>query len=609
MGGEVNAGILARMTDSLTHRGPDGCGTWVDEQRRIGLGHRRLSILDLTSAGAQPMAGAAGRTQIVFNGEIYNHLELRTKLKGYPFRSNSDTEVILAAYERWGDSCVDHFNGMFAFALWDKSTGKLLCARDRLGVKPFYYTWHNGGLMFASEIKALLAGGIKPQPEMAAWTAYVVHGSYEPQDGSFFKGVRSLPPGHLLTAQPGHQPTLRRYWYLPDRTQDCSSISEEEAADELSGHLDRAVDLRMRSDVPVGLNLTGGLDSSAVASSFFKHAKRDQPIHVFTAAFDEPQYDEDGYADQVIGESYCTRHRVRLAAQDVPALSMRAMWYQEAPFGGIGTLAYHHLHETIAQQGIKVVLEGQGGDELFGGYAYFAPAYLLDLLDAKDCAGIRRLLKPAINPRRITALARSIKSGNSALYQDGTSFLSPDCVAKAVMATSSPAPTYPEPFSDRFTNAMYRDLTYIKLQRVLRMNDRLAMASGVELRQPFLDCQLVEFAFSLPPRLRIAQGYSKYILRRAMDGRLPKTVVWEPKRPVVTPQREWVAGPLREWVEDTINSSSFAGRGLFDVKQVKAEFKRYLSGNMENSFAIWQWLNAELWFHCFVDQKHGDTLV
>ena len=600
LGALVSQTSLDCMTDSLTHRGPDGRGTWIDPLHEVGLGHRRLSIIDLSEAGQQPMSGANGRLQIVFNGEIYNYRELRAELRDYPYCSHSDTEVILAAYDRWGVQCVEQFNGMFAFAIWDSDRHELFCGRDRLGVKPFFYAQHNGQLLFGSEVKALLVGGVPARPDRSAWSRYLLHGAYEDQNGSFFSGVVSLPPGHVMVAKPEGKVAIQQYWSLSVQACEQLCLSEDEAAEELQTHLDNAVALRLRSDVPVALNLSGGLDSSSIAQSFFRQTENDQGIHIFTACFDDPRYDEDEFANRVIEGVRCTRHIARLLPKEVPDLASSAMFAQEAPFGGIGTLAYQRAHTEMQRNGLKVALEGQGGDELFAGYAYFEPLYVLDLIEQGRDGEAELAVRAMRDPDAVMAMARRVRQGATNVYQDGTEYLAPQCIDENVIVDET-TPLYAEPYSSRLSNALFRDLTCTKLPRVLRMNDRLAMAHGVELRQPFLDYRLVEFAFRLPPSLKMARGYGKYILRRAMESRLPRDIVWAHKRPVVTPQREWMVGPLRPWVEDIINSRAFAERGLFDVDQVRRTFACYLDGQMNNAFPIWQWINTDLWYRSFVE--------
>lgn len=596
----VDQSLVDRMTDAIAHRGPDGRGTWVSSCRRVGLGHRRLSILDLSPAGAQPMSTAEQDLTIVFNGEIYNHVELRRQLPDFPYKGYSDTEVILAAYRKWGRSCVERFNGMFAFALWDADRHELFCARDRLGVKPFFYASRNNQWLFGSEVKALLAGGFPANPDMRVWGRYLVHGAFERAHESFFAGVSALPPGHIAVVKPGARMILRRWWYLPEKIAEPWQGSEAEAAEALAELLDDAVRLRLRSDVPVALNLTGGLDSSSVAQSFLRQRMGQQETHVFTAAFDDPRYDEDQYADKVVAGHSCVRHVTRLSPEDVPLLAEEAIRAQEAPFGGIGMIAYETIHREMQALGLKVGLEGQGGDELFAGYSYFRPEALLDILDASRCHDARNFLRATGEATSVVNAARQMLSGHGNFYQDGSSYLAPECIEMG-LRTSAVAAEHPRPFRGRLMNALYRDLTETKLVRVLRMNDRKSMAHGVELRQPFLDYRLVEFAMCLPGEMKIKNGYGKYVLRKAMGRRLPDEIVWTKKRPVVTPQREWMQTHLREWVEDLVTDRRFADRGIFDVALVQEKLRNCATENSENTFFIWQWINTELWFREFMD--------
>lgn len=601
IGGRVDAHVLNAMTDAIAHRGPDGRGVWIDSRSEVGLGHRRLSILDISESGAQPMHSHCGRYSIVFNGEIYNYLELKPQLD-YPFRTGTDTEVILAAYIKWGEACVERFNGMFAFALWDHEKRQLFCARDRLGVKPFFITCYQGQWLFASEVKALLTAGVPARPNMNMWARYLVHGEFEQSDESFFEGVEAIKPGHTLTILPDGNMREHRYWYLPERIGDPFAGSEDEAAEQLAALLDDAVRLRLRSDVPVALNLTGGLDSSSVAQAFLRLSPQHHPTHAFTAAFNDPKYDEDQYAEQVVAGTNCVRHVARLLPEQVPQLAAEAMWSQEAPFGGIGMLAYETIHRQMKALGLKVALEGQGGDELFAGYHYFRPLPLLDALDKHHGADAGRYLRAMKAWRPITSAARQVLDGKGNVYQDGSSYLAPECISPDVKQLAVVRPVA-QPFDSRLMNALYRDLTATKLVRVLRMNDHLSMAHGVELRQPFLDYRLVEFAATLPAQFKLNHGYGKYVLRRAMDKKLPKDIVWTSKRPVVTPQREWMQGHLRSWVEELIHDDTFDARGLFHTKNVRQVFASYLAGGGENAFPIWQWINTELWFRSFIDRQ------
>ena len=595
---------LEAMVAIQHHRGPDDSGVYVDKAGTVGLGHNRLSIIDLSKAGHQPMSNHDGSLWIVFNGEIYNYRELRAELDHYPYRSQTDTEVILAAYEQWGEQCVDRFIGMFAFAIWDVRQQKLFCARDRLGIKPFHYAWRNGCFLFASEIKGILAAGHPSAPNWPIWATYLTHGFYDHSAETFFDGVSVLSPGHILTLQDG-QASIRCYWDLPSLATEPLLLDADEAAAHLMELFEDAVRLRLRSDVPLGVNLSGGLDSASLMVTVDRLLQGEGEVQTFTASFADARYDEMEFASEVPRRTRWARHIQRLGELDVWNVASEALWHQEAPYGGMATLAYHHLHRLARELDVTVLLEGQGVDEMLGGYNYFRPYHFLDLLEQGCWQELRRELRAsgASDDQELEAVRRLRCEAGLKVYQDGTSHLRPECILPDIRALASDQPEFRRPFQDHLTNALYRDLRYTKLPRVLRMNDRLSMAFSRELREPYLDHRVVEFLFRLPGDQKIRMGQSKYLLRHAMAGRLPDSVRLAGKRSVVTPQREWLRTLLRLQVEEIIHSRSFADRGLFAVKEVQAAYNGFCSGNGDNSFFVWQWINTELWFRTFIDGK------
>jgi len=610
VGSRADEATIAVMVDVQHHRGPDDRGVWLEPG--VALGHDRLSIIDLSRDGHQPMHSADGRYVLVFNGEIYNHLELRRELADYPYRSRTDSEVILAAYRRWGPACVERFNGMFAFAVWDRRTRRLFCARDRLGIKPFHYARHRGAWLFASEIKALLAAGVPARPDADTWAAYLVHGVYDHGPATFFEGVSALPPGTTLTLEEGRE-TLRTYWDVAVRATAVRDVADREAEEEFLALFDDAVRLRLRADVPVGVNLSGGLDSASLLATMDRVSEGAGALQAFTAAFSDAAYDETDFADRVPRRHAWTRHVRRLGPEEVWRLAEEATWHQEAPFGGIATLAYHHLHGLACEKGVTVLLEGQGVDEMLAGYRYFGPHHHLDLLDAGACRALRAEVRGQVAlegaadrvAARRAAFARMRAArggGGGPRYQDGTAFLAPEALTPATLARAGPYPGFARPYAERLGNVLYRDLRHTKLPRVLRMNDRLSMAFSRELREPYLDHRIVEFLFSLPGRQKIRAGRPKDLLRRAMASRLPDDVRGAPKRAVVTPQREWLRGPLAPAVEDVLSSRSFAERGLFRPEACREAFARFRAGEGSNAFFVWQWVGTELWFRRFIDQ-------
>lgn len=585
------------------HGGPDDQGSYQDPRHPVTLCHNRLSVIDRSRAGRQPMTLPGSDAVLVYNGELYNYEEIKKRLPDRNWQSATDSEVLLAAYLEYGTQAVAQFNGMFAFAIWDGRRRRLVCARDRLGIKPFHYAVHRGAFYFSSEVKGMAALGLPLRPDMRTWAEYAVHGCSDHSSKTFFDGVRSLPPGHALVldlARPG-APRIERYWNLPSLAHDTVRMSLQEAQQGLVELVDDAVRIRLRADVPVGLNLSGGLDSASLLVSADQHSTGDG-TSTFTATFGDPAYDESEFADQVPAQANWKRHLARLEPEDVVALADRAVWHQEAPFGGIATLAYHRLHEAAKEAGIVVLLEGQGVDELLAGYRYFLPYRLLDLLETGRIRRLRREIACAGAERRrplASELRRLADGGPATVSQDGTAHLRPRCASRAARELARTPPAFDQPFPDHLRNVLYRDLAHTKLPRVLRMNDRLSMASSRELREPFLDHRIVEFAFKLPGSFKIRDGATKYLLREAMTDRLPDAVRKTPKRAVVTPQREWLAGPLAPFVEEIVNSEAFGRRGIFDQTEVVKEFARFRSAGSANSFHVWQWVVAELWFRRF----------
>ncbi|MGB4107340.1 MAG: asparagine synthase (glutamine-hydrolyzing) [Alphaproteobacteria bacterium] len=560
VGPDCPSHLIEKMVAAQTHRGPDSSGTFISSSRQCALGHNRLRIIDLSEAGVQPMADESGNLRITFNGEIYNYIELKEKVGAYNYRSQTDTEVILAAYRKWGVSCVDHMIGMFAFAIWDETKQELFCARDRLGIKPFHYTLQNETLFFASEIKAFLAVGITAKPEWKTWNTYLVHGIYDHSEDTFFEDIKSLPPGHTLNFKNGVI-KISQYWNLPELAKDALDISLNEAAEKFRELMMDSVRLRLRSDVPLGVNLSGGLDSSSLLAFVDAQNEAATDLNYFTYAFDDPAYDEIDYADKVPKIKKWHKHVARLNPEQLWDDLDIVMHHQEAPYGGTGSIAYFNLHRLIKKENVTVVLEGQGVDELLAGYEYYR--------------------KPAA----------------AGVYQDGTSFLRNECLDKSVTAA---APVFAQPFKSELANRLYRDIRFTKLPRVLRMNDRLSMAFSRELREPFLDHRVVEFCFRLPDNFKLNDRQNKILLREAMKGTLPDAVSQPAKRAVVTPQREWIRGPLRQNILDLISSQRFREYGVFNHVEVKKSFDAFCKGEGDNAFFIWQWINFDSWSQNFI---------
>ena len=622
LGSAIEPEQLASMVRVLGHRGPDDEGAWLGgdgpDGPSIALGHNRLSILDLSADGHQPMANHDGSLRLVLNGEIYNYLELRQQLSDYPYRSRTDTEVVLAAYERWGTDCLRRFNGMFALALWDDRRRRLFCARDRIGIKPFYYTHHGGRLLFASEIKALLAAGCPAELDSEVLHDYLVEGLYEHTPRTFFRHVQVLQPGHFLLADARgvekhgveeHGVEEHCYWSLPERVEALGEVADGDApADwrqQLGSLLDDSVRLRLRSDVPVGMHLSGGLDSSALLATLDHLMPPGSRFQAFTAVFGDPRYDEAIHADRVTRELSLDLERVPFDVADFWTVAQRAQWHQEQPFGGVSTLGYWNMEAMAQRRGITVLLEGQGGDELFGGYAYYLAERVEDLVAAERDDDACQLIRHSaqhlgVSKESLTAKVQRMRRSRGSLFQDGSSFLRTDCLSPDFVASAGTGHRFELPKASHFRRARVRDLRYSKLPRVLRFNDRMSMAFGRELRVPLLDHRIVEYSFRLDDALLLHDGITKWPLRHILEGRLADDIRLAPKRAVVTPQKEWMRGPLRQEIRHRLEDSRLARRGILDRQRALAAFDDFCRDTtVENAFYLWQWLNVDLWLQTF----------
>ena len=474
-GGGWRLAQLKAMVGSQRHRGPDAEDVYVSQDDIAGLGHNRLSIIDLTDAGRQPMSNPSGRYWIAFNGEIYNYLELRRELSGeYECRTQTDTEVLLAAYEKWGSACVERFIGMFAFAIWDELTRTLFAARDRFGVKPLYYSQHpDGTLRLASEIKALHAGGVPVEYDPIAWATYLTYGLQDQSERTFWQDISALPPGHSLSWKDGQLQT--NCWYdlaervAPEWDERPVAIVQEEYLELLWD----SVNLRFRSDVPVGINLSGGLDSSTLLGLVQKLQGPDSDVKVFTFITGDTTYDELPWVTQMLSR---TRHPLiscLLRPDDIPALAESVQAHQDEPFGGLPTLAYAKLFEHARADGVLVLLDGTGLDEQWAGYDYY----------------------------------QTSNNGEAPSIVQGTreSPVRPNCLLTEFRALAEPL-VPAKPFPDLLRNLQYRDIRYTKIPRALRFNDRVSMRSSNELREPFLDHRLFELALGQPPERKIVGG-------------------------------------------------------------------------------------------------------
>jgi len=606
----VASAVLKDMVRSIQHRGPDDEGIY--SAGGVGLAACRLSILDLSPNGHQPMVDEETGNWIVYNGEVYNYKELRDSLGSTGFKSKTDTEVILKMYGKYGPQCVEYLNGIYAFCIWEPAKRRLFCVRDRLGVKPFFYTFRENMFCFGSEIKSLFKWGLPRRPNMKIIYDYLVYGVYDHSEETFFEHVTQLPPGCTLTVETDRI-ELKKYWDIPTDVETlCGSErygSEmyEVAKEQFLEILTDSIRLQLRSDVPIAVHVSGGLDSTLMLAALNKVNGGQGALKAFSYYYGEQGYDEKPFVAELVERVGWQVEYHPLFAYEVPDIAQEAMWYQEQPYPGVITLAKQKLIAASHKFGAKVILEGQGGDEIGGGYQYYFGPYILDLIQSghaqlalMEIEGFAR--RNSLSTDQSFAM---VVNGLTSFYQtgwsaDGTRFVKKHCLNPDFLRSYEHEVRFPKPFKSYLLNMQYRDMLYTKLPRILRSCDRASMAYGRELRVPLLDHRLVEFTFSLPGGFKIRDGVQRVFMRDALKSFFPTGLADVPKRAVVDPQREWLKGPLSDWVQDIFASRSFRERGICDQVQVEKEYRDYRSARSNlNSFHLWQWLSLELWFRTF----------
>jgi len=606
---------LQAMTTIQSHRGPDGEGVWASPDGRVALGHRRLAIIDLSARAAQPMADGTGRYVITYNGEIYNYLELRNELKalGASFRTASDTEVILEAYKTWGEACLDRFNGMFAFALYDSVAGTLFCARDRFGEKPFLFSVQNDFFAFASEYKALLQ---LPQVSTAYDEFRLLRGLHNASMGldsdrqTVFKDIQQLLPSEAMTVDVRTlEIRIWRYWDVKP-SEEYARLSEQEAFARFRELLTDSIRLRMRSDVPLGSCLSGGLDSSAIVSVIRKEIHPAGEYHTFTGRFPGTPADEWEYAREVVHDSRVISHVVEPTADRFAKELSDFMWYNELPVGSSSQYAQWCVFRLAKEHGVTVLLDGQGGDEMLGGYEQYFRHYVSSLKEAGEKARLEKEL-PEIRRRYPLALvppARAlrdrlpfrIRHTIARLTGRGTNLLygiRPE-IARRLREASE---TARDGRFNPLVNALYQDTFGKYLTTLLRYGDRNSMAHSREVRLPFCDHRIAEFVFSLPPWYLMGEVQTKRMLRESMRGILPEKVRtrWN-KQGFRPPQDTWFQGPLLTITEDLLNSRSFRESDYWDARWWWRALERLRGGERHLGWAIWQPFIGEAWKRYFV---------
>lgn len=613
----VDRDVLAAMTDVLAHRGPDAAGAHVAPG--IGLGHRRLSIIDLAT-GDQPLSNEDGTIWTVYNGEIYNFADVRAELiaHGHRFRTSSDTEVIVHGYEEWGELCVEKFRGMFAIAIWDAVARRLVLARDRLGVKPLYYAELPGiGVVFGSELKALLEDPEVPREWRADAIDAYLSLLYIPAPATIYRGIAKLPPAHVLVAEKGATRTFR-YWDL-EFTGEGDPRREDEYLEELDALLRESVALRQISDVPLGTFLSGGIDSTAVAAYMVETSAR--PPVTISVGFDHEAYDELSHARTVAEHLGCEFHQ-RTVTPDIVSLLPKLAWHFDEPFADSSAVPTYYVSKE-ARALVTVALSGDGGDELWAGYArhrveHFEQRARTVLGPASRVAGwlgralplsvkgARALRHLAHRPDHAYALKHAYgmfePDAKTRLYSPGFAHAVGDADVLAAFRDTYRRCGSP----DALDRALYVDVHTYMVDDILTKVDRMSMAVSLEAREPLLDHRLLEFAASVPSSLKLRDGRTKHLLRKVLDRRIPKHILERRKRGFDAPIGEWLRGPLRPMVDALLEDGRLHERGIFNASEVTRLWTEHRTGRADHRHRLWQLLMLELWFRQFIDRAPAE---
>jgi asparagine synthase (glutamine-hydrolysing) len=612
---------LEIMKDLISHRGPDGEGTWLEKDANICLGHRRLAIID-TGHGHQPLQSQDGDLVIVFNGEIYNYIELRAELikKGHPIISDSDTEVLIYAYREWGDDCLKHLLGMFAFAIWDRKKKRLFCARDRIGIKPFYYFWDRKNFAFASEVKSILASNfVKAEPNPQGLQDYITF-QFCLGDKTMFKDIYKLEPGWFMVVQYGNEElTINKsqYWDLNYSTDNVHD--EKWFSSKLLELLENSVAIHLRSDVPLGAHLSGGLDSSTVASLAARTLSNGK-INTFTGAFsDGIAYDETRYAKSLANSIAAEYNEVYIKGSEFPDIFPKLIYYMDEPAAGPGLVPQYYVSK-LASEKVKVVLGGQGGDEIFIGYA----RYLIACLEKCILDSINGSFVGVNNGLNLNSITKNLSTLQSyipmlkAFWKNGLF----DTWDKRYFHLIDRREGSKDLYSDQLFNSDYSSFeTFCKifnrsgissitdkmsyfdlkgsLPALLQVEDRTSMAASIESRVPLLDHRILEFIATVPEHIKFKNGDTKHLFKNVVKSILPKDIYErKDKMGFPTPLEKWVKNEAREFVLDTLLSNSARQRGIYNIQKLE-----HAIGN-EPKFGrvVWGVLSLETWYKTFIDK-------
>ena len=606
------------MRDVMAYRGPDGAGLYADTHAL--LGHRRLSIVDL-AGGHQPLANEDGQIWVTYNGEIYNHADVRLQLEaaGHRYRTRSDTETIVHAYEQWGDECIQRFRGMFAFAIWDAPKRRLLLVRDRLGVKPLYWARSGDRLLFASEIKGILESGLIEARPNTSVLSEMLATRYTSDEETLFEGIYKLLPGHRLVFEDGAI-RIEKYWDLPLDGPDpeLEALGQHELIDRFRDLLQESVRLRLMADVPLGMFLSGGIDSSAVAALMSREMNR--PVETFSVAFADRRFSELEYARQAARAIGANNHEVVIGEDDFFGALPRLIWHEDEPIAHPSSVPLHFV-SALARQHVKVVLTGEGSDELLAGYGKY-PRALINwnaggvyerMVPGAVRAAVASSLVPHL-PRSLGRYARrsflSVPRRPAAMFLDNFAgmplHLQHTLLDPAIVNGRDPYASSLEYFtrvngnSSTLGRLLYTD-TKTYLVELLMKQDQMSMSTSIESRVPFLDHKLVEFAARLPDRLKLAGFTTKRILRESLRGIVPDEILTRPKMGFPVPFASWTQNGWNGVARDVLLDRRSRERGLIKPAAVSQLLDEHRDGTCRGGDAIWALLNLELWYRTFID--------
>jgi len=590
----------------MQHRGPDDSGVYEAPGQAAILGNQRLSIIDRSDAGHMPMVKPADEVAVTFNGEIYNHVELREELRdhGYSFDSRTDTEVLLNAYLEWGQDCLDRLNGMWGFAIWDGRKEALFVSRDRLGIKPLYYTQLDDLFVVASEIKPILQLSEVPvAPNEDAIRTFLERGLIDGTAQTFFEDIRRLDPGSQVVVT--DELTHESYWEL-----DADAPHFDDPANEIGTLLSDSVRLRLRSDVDNGISLSGGLDSSSISALV---AGRSDEVRTFSSIYDDPEYDEREYIRQMVDSFDLDGTEITPGTDSFLDTVSEILTFLEEPSKHYGVYSQWHVMERAAED-VTVMLDGQGADELFAGYYSFYPTYHRSLLNrSRDRPSLFfRLLGERIGATRFRGGVSSIFPSSSTflpswLASDAAETaedLSESVLAEPFLETTTPLEYEAfDGFDEGLNNQLATSTLVTSLPSLLRDEDKISMAFSIESRVPFLDHRLVEAAFRTSEDKKIYFGWTKHVLRKAVTDILPDSVTWRrDKKGYPTPLKRWI-GEGNGDIERLLTSDSIASRGIVDADQLAAVYDRHVAGDIDATDLLWRVLQVELWYRLFIDSE------